>query len=191
MAVTPGPRVAQIHTGDEISLQGQVSITLSYLIKAHKSKHGDTGQFITIWCILLLVAVHLLLCPVYIFNFLITVCIEEHTGRLGVPTILNLTSTHSLTFTLVVLPQSSWPPAPLVEASTAAIASLPTGVVLALASEPEHEGKACLITERGDCRYGIKLRAVLFPWHPESETLFAWLDLMSYFVGDWFSFIPD
>lgn len=95
MAVTPSSRVAQIHAGDEISLQGQVSITLSYLIKAHESKHGDTGQFITIWCLLLLVAVHLLLCPAYIFNFLITVCIEEHTGRLGVPTILSLTSTDS------------------------------------------------------------------------------------------------
>lgn len=95
MAVTPGSRVAQIHAGDEISLQGQVSLTLSYLIKAHKSKHGDTGQFITIWCLLLLVAVHLLLCPAYIFNFLITVYIEEHTGRLGVPTILSLTSTDS------------------------------------------------------------------------------------------------
>lgn len=96
MAVTPGSRVAQIHTGDEISLQGQVSITLSYLIKAHKSKHGDTGQFITIWCILLLVAVHLLLCPVYIFNFLITVYIEEHTGRLGVstPSLISPALTH-------------------------------------------------------------------------------------------------
>lgn len=38
-------------------------------------------------------------------------------------------------FTLAVLPQSSWPPAPLIEASTAAIASLPTGVVLAFALE--------------------------------------------------------
>lgn len=72
----------------------QVPITLSYLIKAHKSKHGDAGQFITIWCLLLLVAVHLLLCPVYTFNFLITVYIEEHIGHLGVSTILNL-SIHS------------------------------------------------------------------------------------------------
>lgn len=78
MAVTPHSRVARIHAGDEIGLQGQVPITLSYLMKAHKSKHGDADQFITICCLSLLVAVHLVLCPVYKFNFLITMYIEEH-----------------------------------------------------------------------------------------------------------------
>lgn len=51
--------------------------------------------------------------------------------------------------------------------------------------------KHVLVIEKSGCRYSIKLRTILLPWYPEFETLFAWIDLMSYFVGGWFSFIPD